>query len=158
VYITFPPKYHDDDDDDDHNQDANDQDANDRLLIGRLREVAENTGSVLLPFNRTIGFIGVNDYLSLQILYLICYFKGNTEPFNYEFSEYNFIRRYVNFIENEYAQDISLPIESELLTGSAFRGGRQHDRVDNFKNLFNALGETQNTILLSILPMSLAEK
>jgi hypothetical protein len=52
-------------------------------------------------------------------------FKGNTEPFNYEFSEYNFIRRYVNFIENEYAQDISLPIESELLTGSAFRGGRR---------------------------------
>jgi hypothetical protein len=46
----------------------------------------------------------------------------------------------VNFIENEYAQDISLPIESELLTGSAFRGGRQHDGfVDNFKNLFNAL-------------------
>jgi hypothetical protein len=31
-------------------------------------------------------------------------------------------------------QDISLPIESELLTGSAFRGGRQHDGfVDNFK-------------------------
>jgi predicted ATPase len=143
VYI-HAPKYHDDDDDDDdeddHNQDANDQDANDRLLMGRLERVAENTGSVLLPFNRTIGFIGVNDYLSLQILYLICYFKGNTEPFNYEFSEYNFIRRYVNFIENEYAQDISLPIESELLTGSAFRGGRQHDRfVDNFKNLFNAL-------------------
>jgi hypothetical protein len=75
VYI-HAPKYHDDDDDDDdeddHNQDANDQDANDRLLMDDWREVAENTGSVLLPFNRTIGFIGVNDYLSkYYILYVI---------------------------------------------------------------------------------------
>jgi hypothetical protein len=63
----------------------------------------------------------------------------------------------VNFIENEY-QDISLPIE--LLTG-------QLSAVDDSttgsliilkicSTLY--LGETQNTILLSILPMSLAEK
>lgn len=81
----------------------------------------------LAPFMNIIRHIKLDDKVSLHHLYFICYFKREFEIFKYEFSEYNFIRRYVNFIENEYVP--YGPVEIEHITGF----------VDNFKDLFIAL-------------------